>query len=765
MKDELSPLTENDQKTTYDTTKVNSGSSSPTPPSDGGSEQQSDAGRSTSNRSGRSARAKSPKLRRSKLTPRAKRRYSEGEDSKTDTFARGPVPTLSHAPSLISERARKLFTDIEAHGECVELDVVGNSVHKAAKNMYYSECSEYLHSKNRGLRGLAQRKADIQDWERACDRYWLLQDDQRGRVHRNSFMPMYMAHEAVGDTTWSKVGDEVPYGSLGLDKAKNGWCLTFFNGFMGTAPNWFKYLIGVFMLVNVLVRFVDMDNMGPKVAGWLVVLEFIFCLAMAFSCYPLQPGGLIVIEAIALGLTNPEAVYLEVEENLPVLLLLMFMVSAIYFMKDMLLFIFTWILVKIPDKTSLSVFFLIASAVLSGFLDALTVMVVVISVVTGFYSVYDQYQSDSRPKQPTQEIENILKLREDQQGSTMEQFKGFLRTVLMHSAMGTALGGACTLVGEPQNLLIGKELGWEFNTFFMRVVPVSMPVFLTGLLVVVLLEKSGTFAYGVQMPGEVRAVLSTNLDRQWVTKTRADWAGIFVQGIGAFVLVISLVTQLMEPGFVGIFAIIVVSIGNGTIREASIGKAFEESMPFVTLLIVFFGVVSVIQQQGLFKPIIEWLLNMSVETQAPSFYLMSGILSTISDNVFVAAVYMQEIRQSYCNACPYPDTDEEGCEVVFPRRHFERLAVSTNMGTNILSVATPNGQAAFLFLLTSAIAPIVGLSYKRMIYMSLPHFVVLTLMGLMAIMVLLDGYWDTIEMDDNWVEWHEALCNRSSGHD
>ena len=34
---------------------------------------------------------------------------------------------------------------------------------------------------------------------------------------------------------------------------------------------------------------------------------------------------------------------------------------------------------------------------------------------------------------------------------------------------------------------------------------------------------------------------------------------------------------------------------------------------------------------------------------------------------------------------------------------FEKLAVAINTGTNIPSVATPNGQAAFLFLLTSSI--------------------------------------------------------------
>ncbi len=40
-------------------------------------------------------------------------------------------------------------------------------------------------------------------------------------------------------------------------------------------------------------------------------------------------------------------------------------------------------------------------------------------------------------------------------------------------------------------------------------------------------------------------------------------------------------------------------------------------------------------------------------------------------------------------------------------KQFELLAVAINTGTNLPSVATPNGQAAFLFLLTSALAPLI----------------------------------------------------------
>ena len=113
-----------------------------------------------------------------------------------------------------------------------------------------------------------------------------------------------------------------------------------------------------------------------------------------------------------------------------------------------------------------------------------------------------------------------------------------------------------------------------------------------------------------------------------------------------------------------------------------------------------------------------------IENQTPIFYLANGILSAISDNVFVATVYISEIKEALDNG-------------VITREHFDKLAIAVNTGTNIPSVATPNGQAAFLFLLTSAAAPLINLSYMRMVYMALPYTIVLTTVGLFAVIFML----------------------------
>jgi len=153
----------------------------------------------------------------------------------------------------------------------------------------------------------------------------------------------------------------------------------FAENFLGQSATWYKQVIVAFLIINPIVFAFD-----PFVAGWLLILEFIFTLAMALKCYPLQPGGLLAIEAIVIGMASPGAVYQETIGNFEVILLLMFMVAGIYFMRDLLLYTFTKILLSVKSKMMLSFLFSITAAFLSAFLDALTVTAVLISVAIGF---------------------------------------------------------------------------------------------------------------------------------------------------------------------------------------------------------------------------------------------------------------------------------------------------------------------------------------------------------------------------------------------
>ena len=172
------------------------------------------------------------------------------------------------------------------------------------------------------------------------------------------------------------------------------------------------------------------------------------------------------------------------------------------------------------------------------------------------------------------------------------------------------------------------------------------------------------------------------------------------------------------------FVIILLTSFKGITHEHDLGDAFKEALPFTALLVVFFGVVSVIADQQLFTPIITYVLAQDVNSQAPIFFVANGVLSAISDNVFVATIYINEIKDAL-------DTN------VISRSQFDKLAIAINTGTNIPSIATPNGQAAFLFLLTSSLAPLINLSYMRMVIMALPYTIVLSIVGFIAVVTFL----------------------------
>lgn len=522
---------------------------------------------------------------------------------------------------------------------------------------------------------------------------------------------------------------------------------------LGNSPDWYKLTLIGFLLINPVL----LNTVGPFITGWVLMGQFIFTLAMALKCYPLPAGGLLAIEAVALGMARPATVYEETLTNFPVILLLIFMVAGIHFMKDMLSYAFTKVLLTVRSKLLLSLVFVSMGAFLSAFLDALTVTAVIITVAYGFYDVYHRYASGGHGPQ------EICQIYEECQ-DYLKEFRGFLRNLMMHGAVGTALGGVCTLVGEPQNLLIGHVMGWHFNEFFIHVAPVSMPVLGAGLMTTIVVEKFKLFGYGSQLPRSVRRLLEENDREREKNMTRKQRAAIFIQGCAGLYLIFALAFHIAEVGLIGLSVIISLTALNGITDEHRIGRAFEEALPFTALLVVFFAVVAVIHEQHLFAPVVQYVLNLTGKTQLGAYYLANGLLSMISDNVFVATVYISETKMHFVNLLgQIPGIEQSGEELMSmltdpdTRRvdvlaglpaevalragalmdQFDRLAVAINTGTNIPSVATPNGQAAFLFLLTSTLAPVIRLSYGRMVLLAFPYTMTMTLSGLGATLWLM----------------------------
>lgn len=467
-----------------------------------------------------------------------------------------------------------------------------------------------------------------------------------------------------------------------------------------------------------LPTFMD-AHAAHSLVSWLFIGEFIFTLAMALKCYPLQSGGLLAIQILALGLTSPKNAYHEVDQNLEVVLLLVFMVAGIYFMKPLLMFIFSKVFTRIKSKVVLSLLFVFLSAVLSAFLDALTVTAVLISVAVGFYGVYHKIHSSSIDH----DHDGILD-RTELSGETLERFRSFLRSLIMHGVVGTALGGVCTLVGEPQNLLIGERLGWDFVEFFLQMMPITIPVLICGMLTTVVLELTGAFGFGEKLPSIAEEIITSYTEEEDKNRSDKEKYGLWVQGISAILLIAGLALHLAPVGFIGLALIIVQTAFMGIVEEHALGHSFEEALPFTGLLVVFFVVVAMIHDQHLFSPIIAWALEQDPASQPGLFYVANGVLSAISDNVFVATVYIGEVQQAFQNGD-------------ISREQFEKLAIAINTGTNLPSVATPNGQAAFLFLLTSSLAPLINLSYGKMVKMALPYTIVLGGVGYIMVKLIL----------------------------
>ncbi len=493
--------------------------------------------------------------------------------------------------------------------------------------------------------------------------------------------------------------------------------------FLGSSPLWYKKMIIGFLVFNA-VWWILAPLWLPEarfIAGWILLLEFIFTLAMALRCYPLQPGGLLAVEAVILNMTSPESIFREIETNLSVILLLIFMVAGIYFLRDVLMWGFTQLILRTRSKIKLSFLFITVSAILSAFLDALTVTAVLITISMGIYRIFYEVAAAIPFQLHGLNWESQVL---DHQREHMEQFCCFLRNILMHSVIGTALGGVCTLVGEPQNVLIAEKAGWDFMEFIIHMAPITVPVFIIGLATCLLLEKFKIFGFGVELPQIVRHAIEDNERLHQQSHQPTQWVQIAAQGVVAILLVFMLIFHVAPLGLIGLTVIVLATALTGVVEEHRMGNAFSEALPFTALLAVFFAIVAVIHDLHLFDSFIQYVLHMNQEFQPIVFFALNGLLSIISDNVFVATVYMTQLEEAFH-------------QQVISRELYERLAVAINTGTNIPSIATPNGQAALLFLLTSQIALLIKLSYARMVWMALPYTLTCVPTAMLAIILFL----------------------------
>ena len=144
--------------------------------------------------------------------------------------------------------------------------------------------------------------------------------------------------------------------------------------FSGNSPRWYKASI-IGFLINALVLWTVGQSQPVGCLCWNSSSPWPWRSRVLSA----DASGLLLIEALLLKMTTPQALYDELLHNFPVILLLMFMVAGIYFMKDLLLFLFSRLLLGFRSKALLALMFCFLSAFLSAFLDdALTVTAVII---------------------------------------------------------------------------------------------------------------------------------------------------------------------------------------------------------------------------------------------------------------------------------------------------------------------------------------------------------------------------------------------------
>jgi Na+/H+ antiporter NhaB len=70
--------------------------------------------------------------------------------------------------------------------------------------------------------------------------------------------------------------------------------------------------------------------------------------------------------------------------------------------------------------------------------------------------------------------------------------------------------------------------------------------------------------------------------------------------------------------------------------------------------------------------------------------------------------------------------------------HYHAETTGRTLLIDLCHLINLSGQAAFLFVLTSSIAPLVHLSYGKMVYMAAPYTLVLAVSGLLGVVYLID---------------------------
>jgi Na+/H+ antiporter NhaD/arsenite permease-like protein len=202
---------------------------------------------------------------------------------------------------------------------------------------------------------------------------------------------------------------------------------------------------------------------------------------------------------------------------------------------------------------------------------------------------------------------------------------------LIALATASNIGSVMTLIGNPQNMLVGTYSGWSYGGFFLRMLPIGLLGLALDFILIYLLFK--------------KSVISKTWEKSHLVPPRVD---VRLMRKGLLVLIGALI------GFLFSSKLALVSIGAGAaiilLARKPPARAFERIdwellLFFCGLFVVVAGINKVGVVEKMFIPLKNFLGN-SIWQQLGVFSAVSILFSNLVSNVpfvLIAAHWLQDL--------------------------------------------------------------------------------------------------------------------------
>ena len=250
----------------------------------------------------------------------------------------------------------------------------------------------------------------------------------------------------------------------------------------------------------------------------------------------------------------------------------------------------------------LVVLLMIATAVLSAFLDNVTTMLLVVPV--------------------TLEIAILLQL---------DAF-----SLLLPEVFASNLGGAATLIGDPPNLLIGSYADLGFGAFLQYMLPASI-LAMVGLIVMTRIMYAGRYP---QSTPQETADLLARLEREFSIKDPRTLRQALIVFAGIIILFLASSALHMEPSVPALLGMALLLIWT----EADIAEELERvEWPSLLFFIGLFIVIGGAVETGVIEALADALLTVAAGNLTVAVIVIvwgTALASMVIDNIPITATML-----------------------------------------------------------------------------------------------------------------------------